>query len=33
MKYGDPVVPDFEIPYHAEIMEKFQGLDLKVPEK
>ena len=27
-KYGDPVVPDFEIPYHTDIMEKFQGLDL-----
>ena len=27
-KYGDPVVPDFEIPYHTEIMEKFNGLDL-----
>lgn len=27
-KYGEPVVPDFEIPYHAEIMEKFNGLDL-----
>ena len=23
-KYGEPVVPDFEIPYHTEIMEKFQ---------
>ena len=27
-KYGEPVVPDFEIPYHTEIMEKFQGIDL-----
>ena len=27
-KYGDPVVPDFEIPYHTEIMEKFNGTDL-----
>ncbi len=27
-KYGEPVVPDFEIPYHAEIMERFNGLDL-----
>ena len=26
-KYGDPVVPDFEIPYHTEIMEKFNGID------
>ena len=27
-KYGEPVVPDFEIPYHAEIMENLGGLDL-----
>ena len=27
-RYGDPVVPDFEIPYHTEIMEKFNGIDL-----
>ena len=27
-KYGDPVVPDFEIPYHTEIMEKSNGIDL-----
>ena len=27
-KYGDPVVPDFEIPYHTEIMERFDGIDL-----
>ena len=27
-KYGEPVVPDYEIPYHAEIMESFCGLDL-----
>ncbi|MDE7298363.1 MAG: serine--tRNA ligase [Lachnospiraceae bacterium] len=27
-KYGEPVVPDFEIPYHTEIMERFSGLDL-----
>ena len=27
-KYGEPVVPDFEIPYHTEIMEKFNGIDL-----
>ena len=26
-KYGEPVVPDFEIPYHTEIMEKFNGID------
>ena len=27
-KYGEPVVPDFEIPYHTEIMEKFDGIDI-----
>ena len=27
-RYGEPVVPDFEIPYHTEIMEKFNGIDL-----
>ena len=27
-KYGDPVVPDYEIPYHGEIMESLDGLDL-----
>ncbi len=27
-KYGDPVVPDFEIPYHTQIMESFDGIDL-----
>ena len=27
-KYGEPVVPDFEIPYHTEIMERFNGIDL-----
>ncbi len=27
-RYGEPVVPDFEIPYHSEIMESFDGLDL-----
>ncbi len=27
-KYGDPVVPDFEIPYHSDIMERFNGIDL-----
>ncbi len=27
-KYGEPVVPDFEIPYHTEIMERFHGIDL-----
>ena len=32
-KYGDPVVPDFEIPYHTEIMEKFNGIDLDAAGK
>ncbi len=27
-KYGEPVVPDFVIPYHTEIMERFNGIDL-----
>ena len=27
-KYGEPVVPDFEVPYHSDIMEKFDGIDL-----
>lgn len=27
-KFGEPVVPDYEIPYHADIMESFGGLDL-----
>ena len=27
-KYGDPVVPDFEVPYHTEIIEKLAGIDL-----
>ncbi len=26
-RYGEPVVPDFEIPYHSEIMESFDGID------
>ncbi len=28
-KFGEPVVPDFEIPYHTEIMEAFDGIDLE----
>ena len=28
-KFGEPVCPDFEIPYHTEIMEKFNGIDLE----
>ena len=27
-RFGEPVVPDFEIPYHREIMESFDGIDL-----
>ena len=27
-KFGEPVIPDFEVPYHADIMAKFNGLDL-----
>jgi seryl-tRNA synthetase len=32
-KYGEPVVPDFEIPYHSEIMEALNGLDLDSARK
>ena len=32
-RYGEPVVPDFEVPYHAEIMESFNGLDLDSARK
>ena len=32
-KYGEPVVPDFEIPYHTEIMERFEGIDLDSARK
>ncbi|MCR4962170.1 MAG: serine--tRNA ligase [Lachnospiraceae bacterium] len=32
-KYGEPVVPDFEIPYHTEIMEKFNGIDIDAAGK
>ena len=32
-KYGEPVVPDFEIPYHTDIMEKFDGIDLDSARK
>ena len=27
-KYGEPIVPDFDVPYHTEIMERFAGIDL-----
>ncbi len=32
-KYGEPVVPDFEVPYHADIMESFDGIDLDSARK
>lgn len=32
-RYGEPVVPDFEVPYHADIMEKFNGIDLESARK
>ena len=32
-KFGEPVVPDFEIPYHTEIMESFNGIDLDSARK
>ena len=32
-KFGEPVVPDFEVPYHTEIMEKFDGIDLDAAGK
>ncbi len=32
-RYGEPVVPDFEIPYHTEIMERLNGIDLEAAGK
>ena len=32
-KYGEPVVPDFEVPYHTDIMEKLNGIDLDSARK
>ena len=32
-RFGEPVVPDFEIPYHTEIMESFDGIDLDSARK
>ena len=32
-KFGEPVVPDFEIPYHTDIMESFDGIDLESARK
>ncbi len=33
MRYGEPAVPDFEIPYHTDIMEKLEGIDLDSARK
>ena len=32
-RYGEPLTPDFEIPYHTEIMERFAGIDLESARK
>ena len=32
-RFGEPVIPDFEIPYHTEIMERFNGIDLDSARK
>lgn len=32
-RFGDPVVPDYDIPYHTEIMERFDGIDLDSARK
>ncbi len=32
-KFGEPTVPDYEIPYHTDIMEKFNGIDLESAAK
>ena len=32
-KFGEPVVPEFEIPYHTEIMERFNGIDMEAAGK
>ena len=32
-RFGEPVVPDFEVPYHTEIMEKLNGIDLDAARK
>ena len=32
-KFGEPVIPDFEIPYHTEIMERLSGIDLDAARK
>ncbi|MBE5921277.1 MAG: serine--tRNA ligase [Lachnospiraceae bacterium] len=32
-RYGEPIVPEFDVPYHTEIMEKFKGIDLDAARK
>ena len=32
-RFGEPVIPDFEVPYHTEIMERFNGIDLDSARK
>lgn len=32
-KFGEPVVPDFEVPYHTEIMDRFNGIDIEAAGK
>ncbi len=32
-KYGEPLVPDFDVPYHTEIMKKFDGIDMEAAGK
>lgn len=32
-RFGEPVVPDFEIPYHTDIMERFSGIDMESARK
>ena len=32
-RFGEPVVPDFEVPYHTDIMERFDGIDLDAARK
>lgn len=32
-KYGEPLVPDFEVPYHTDIMDRFNGIDLDAAGK
>ena len=32
-KFGEPIVPDFEVPYHTDIMERFNGIDMDAAGK